>query len=96
MLVIIRMIFGVVIMYFNIVTLDDISIGKGSYGIGASAVDYNPKLYKYLRITDISEQGRINKDNLMSVDDKEAFKYILKENDIVFARTGNSTGKSYF
>ncbi len=83
-------------MEFNTVTLEDISIGKGSYGISASAVEYDPNLYNYLRITDISEQGTINKNNLMSVDDKEAFRYILKENDIVFARTGNSTGKSYF
>ena len=32
----------------------------------------------------------------MSVDDENASNYILKENDIVFARTGNSTGRSYF
>lgn len=83
-------------MQFNTVTLNDVSVGKGSYGIGASAVEYNPNLYKYLRITDISEQGTIDKNNLMSVDDKESSKYILKNNDIVFARTGNSTGKSYF
>ena len=32
----------------------------------------------------------------MSVDDENANNYTLKENDIVFARTGNSTGRSYF
>lgn len=32
----------------------------------------------------------------MSVDDTNASNYILKKNDIVFARTGNSTGRSYF
>lgn len=32
----------------------------------------------------------------MSVDDINACNYILKKNDIVFARTGNSTGRSYF
>lgn len=83
-------------MKYKNVTLNDISVGKGSYGIGASAVEYNPHLYKYLRITDISDQGTIDTNNLMSVDDKESSKYILKNNDIVFARTGNSTGKSYF
>lgn len=79
------------------VTLADISIGgKGSYGISASAVEYSEGLFTYLRITDISDDGIIIKDSLMSVDDKNAEKYLLEPNDIVFARTGNSTGRSYF
>lgn len=79
------------------VTLGEISIGnKGSYGIAAAAVEYSEKLYTYLRITDINDDGTLNKDGLKSVDDKNAKKYLLKPNDIVFARTGGSTGKSYF
>ena len=70
--------------------------GKGHYGIGASAVDYDENLLTYLRITDITDDGRINKDGLKSVNDEDAKNYLLKKNDIVFARTGNSTGRSYF
>ena len=77
-------------------TLDDICIGKGTYGIGASAVAYDSSKYTYLRITDINDDGTLNKSDLKSVEDNEAYKYILKKNDIVFARTGNSTGRSYF
>ncbi|MBO0439615.1 restriction endonuclease subunit S [Candidatus Enterococcus ikei] len=84
-------------MKFKKVFLKDISIkNRGAYGIGASAVDFNEKLPKYLRITDINDDGSINFLELKSVDDKNYQKYILKENDIVFARTGNSTGKNYF
>ncbi|ELZ4686807.1 restriction endonuclease subunit S, partial [Enterococcus faecalis] len=84
-------------MKFKKVFLKDISIkNRGVYGIGASAVDFNEKLPKYLRITDINDDGSINFLELKSVDDKNYQKYILKENDIVFARTGNSTGKNYF
>ncbi|MDY6119411.1 MAG: restriction endonuclease subunit S, partial [Sodaliphilus sp.] len=50
----------------------------------------------YLRITDINDDGTINFLDLKSVDDEDSNKYLLKENDIVFARTGNSTGRSYF
>lgn len=79
------------------VKLSEISIGnKGNYGIGASAVDYDENLYTYLRITDITDDGRLNKEGLKSVADEEAKNYLLSENDIVFARTGNSTGRSYF
>ena len=69
---------------------------KGTYGIGASAVDYSEDLYTYLRITDIKEDGSLDYSNLKSIDDSNAEKYILKKGDIVFARTGNSTGKAYY
>ena len=77
-------------------TLEEICTGKGTYGIGASAVAYDSSKYTYLRITDINDDGTLNKGELKSVDDEEAYKYILQKNDIVFARTGNSTGRSYF
>lgn len=81
----------------QIVSLADITIdGKGSYGIGASAVPYSEELYTYLRITDIKDDGTLNLQDLKSVDDEKAQDYLLKPNDIVFARTGASTGRNYF
>lgn len=77
--------------------LKDLSInGKGNYGIGASAVEKSDDLYTYLRITDIRDDGTLNLSDLKSVDDPEAKKYLLAPNDIVFARTGASTGRNYF
>ena len=77
--------------------LKDLCIGgKGKYGIPASAVPYSENLYTYLRITDITDDGRINKSGLVSVDDEKAGEYVLQPNDIVFARTGGSTGRNYF
>ena len=78
------------------VKLSDICIGKGNYGIPASAVPFSEDLYTYLRITDINDDGTLNLSDKKSVNDPKAKNYILKENDIVFARTGNSTGRSYF
>ena len=78
-------------------TLGDLSFGgKGYYGIGASAVPYSPELYTYLRITDINDDGTLNMSDLKSVADEKASDYLLKPNDIVFARTGASTGRNYF
>ena len=74
----------------------DLCIGKGKYGIAAPAVPRNNNLPTYLRITDINDDGTVNKGSLCSVEDENSKNYILKENDIVFARTGNSTGRSYF
>lgn len=84
-------------MDFKTMTLADLSTdGKGSYGIAASAVDYSDDLYTYLRITDIRDDGTLNKDDLKSVNDEKADQYLLEPNDIVFARTGASTGRNYF
>lgn len=83
-------------MKFTKTTLGEISIGKGQYGIGASAVDYSEELYTYLRISDINDDGTLSMSDLKSVDDEKAEQYVLKPNDIVFARTGNSTGRNYF
>lgn len=81
----------------RIVQLASLTIdGKGSYGIGASAVPFSEELYTYLRITDIKDDGTLDLSNLKSVDDEKAKDYLLKPNDIVFARTGASTGRNYF
>ena len=78
-------------------TLGSISKGnRGFYGIGASAVPYDKELYTYLRITDINDDGTLNTTDLKSVDDDNASKYLLEPNDMVFARTGASTGRNYF
>ena len=78
-------------------TLGELSIGgRGYYGIGASAVPYSTELYTYLRITDINDDGTLNMSDLKSVSDEKAADYLLKPNDIVFARTGASTGRNYF
>lgn len=68
----------------------------GEYGISASAVERSEDLYTYLRITDIRDDGTINMADLKSVKDERASQYLLKPNDIVFARTGASTGRNYF
>lgn len=70
--------------------------GKGHYGIGAPAVEKKDTLYTYLRITDIKDDGTLNMAGLKSVNAPEARNYLLSPNDIVFARTGASTGRNYF
>ena len=66
-------------MNYEIKTLNELSLdGKGSYGIAASAVPYSDELYTYLRITDIKDDGNLDKSNLMSVADKKAYNYTLK------------------
>lgn len=65
------------------------------YGLNSPAVPYNPLLNTYLRITDISENGRFISETKVSVDATLTDDNSLHDGDIVLARTGASVGKSY-
>ncbi|QUW67504.1 restriction endonuclease subunit S [Pseudomonas synxantha] len=65
------------------------------YGVNAAAVPFSELLPKYLRITDISEDGRYCSDKKVSVDIKPTAGSYLDEGDIALVRTGASVGKSY-
>ncbi|MFV0222188.1 restriction endonuclease subunit S [Empedobacter falsenii] len=75
------------------ISLGEISM-KPKYGLNSSAKDYDGN-NGYLRITDIDENT--NKFISKGITSPEKFSddYLLNEGDLLFARTGNSTGKSY-
>ena len=75
-------------------SIEGVSIGKGEYGLNAPACEYEEGLPKYLRITDIDDDGRYI-DNSAYVAHCNSHEFVLRENDLVFARTGASVGKSY-
>lgn len=70
--------------------------GRISYGINSAAITYSFEFPTYLRITDIDESGNLNSYSRVSVKYPESGSYYLNEEDVVFARTGNTTGKSYY
>lgn len=78
---------------FKFVKLIDLCIKKPEYGSGSKASEFNSKLPRYVRITDINEQGYLKNENLVSPENVEE-KYFLEENDLLFARSG-SVGKTY-
>jgi type I restriction enzyme, S subunit len=63
------------------------------YGINAPAVPYSDNLPRYLRRTDISEDGEIRQDQKVSVAKDVTDENYLDEGDVVLARTGASVGK---
>ncbi len=77
------------------VKLEHLCVIKGEYGINAAAADYNPNLPAYLRITDIDDNNQLDLSKRKSVNDDNSENFILGHNDIVFARTGATVGKTY-
>lgn len=66
-----------------------------SYGMGLPSKEYDG-INKYIRITDIDENtSKYTNKDIVSPDGELEDKYIVKKNDILFARTGASTGKTY-
>ena len=80
---------------WEIVPLGQLLRRPPSYGINAPAVSFDFRFPMYLRITDITEDGKFSEETQASVDHPAAGLYGLESGDIVFARTGASVGKSY-
>jgi len=76
-------------------TLGSCLLARPDYGINAPAVPYSDRLPTYLRITDISDDGRFRPDPRVSVKAASADQFFLRDGELVFARTGASVGKSY-
>ena len=76
------------------VLMQDVASGF-DYGMNSAATEYDGK-HKYIRITDIDESThKYISTECVSPSDLPEAKYKVEENDILFARTGASVGKSY-
>ena len=77
---------------YKFAKLQDVVIGKPLYGAGEKGIKIKSDT-RYIRITDINEDGTLNDDfvSAQKVDEK----YILRENDFLIARSGNTVGKTF-
>lgn len=80
---------------FDLVPLGNLLKTNVQYGANEIAIEGNPKMdIRYIRITDIDEYGNLKNDNWKTaqmIDEK----YLLEENDILFARSGATAGKTF-
>lgn len=78
------------------VKLKNLLLSKPQYGANeAGIIRDNNEQPRYIRITDIDENGLISRDELGATVANLDDKYILNENDIVIARSGATVGKAY-
>ncbi|MBM6790068.1 restriction endonuclease subunit S [Flavonifractor plautii] len=66
--------------------------GKPIYGANCKGIKKKSDV-RYIRITDINEDGSLN-DDFVSAEVVEE-KYLLEENDFLIARSGNTVGKTF-
>ncbi len=80
---------------YQFIKLKYIVTEKLQYGANESGIDYNEKLPRYIRITDIGNDGRLKKINRQSLEVEKAQNYLLQKDDILLARSGATVGKSF-
>lgn len=69
--------------------------GKLKYGANESGVEYNFNLPRYVRITDFGQDGKLSEEKKLSLTWEQGKEYLLKDGDILFARSGATVGKTY-
>ena len=65
------------------------------YGANESAELSDPELPRYIRITDVREDGTLREETFRSLPEEIADPYLLEEGDILLARSGATVGKTF-
>ena len=66
------------------------------YGANEVGSVYDELLPRYIRITDITADGKLKQTGMQSLSEETANGYILDNQDILFARSGATVGKTFF
>ena len=77
---------------FPNIKLSQIVQSKPKYGAGFSSKEFDGKT-RYIRITDINDDGSLNDEKVSA--NGYSDHYLLKDNDFLIARSGNTVGKTY-
>lgn len=65
------------------------------YGANEPAEQVDEDLPRYIRITDISDDGRLRGETFRSIPEAVAKPHLLQDGDILFARSGATVGKTF-
>lgn len=83
-----------VLSSLNTTPLKNLLLEPPQYGANESGKDYEDGDIRYIRITDVDFFGNLNVENKKTAENIDD-KYMLSHNDFLFARSGNTVGKSF-
>src|SRR5690606_29976436 len=75
--------------------LRHITDGSLSYGANEAAESDDLRHPRFIRITDLNEDGTLRDDTFKSLPPDVARPYLLKDGDVLLARSGATVGKSF-
>ena len=79
---------------WKVIRLGDVC-DRPEYGANAPALPFDHNLPRYVRITDIADDGRLLSEDRRSADPKRTRGFELNVGDLLFARSGVSVGRTY-
>lgn len=79
---------------YPLIPIGELLTAKPQYGASERAVNGIPDTdFRYIRITDLDDYGNLLSDDWQTAEEID-LKYLLEENDVLFARSG-STGRAF-
>ncbi|MEI7502299.1 MAG: restriction endonuclease subunit S [Paludibacter sp.] len=81
--------------HWDVKRVKDSVVSPLKYGANEAAEDDNPLNPRYIRITDFSDNGLLKEETFKSLPHSIAKDYLLNEDDILFARSGATVGKTF-
>ena len=66
------------------------------YGANEAGDDFDEDNPRYIRITDITDENTLKEDGKLSLRSDLAKPYMLKDGDVLFARSGATVGKTFY
>jgi type I restriction enzyme S subunit len=86
---------GEIPAHWRAVRLKFLSTEPLAYGANESASEDDPSYPRFVRITDIHEDGSLRAETFRSLPPETAAPYVLEDGDILFARSGATVGKVF-
>lgn len=86
---------GEIVDGFSIIKLKHLLKEPLMYGANETGITFDENLPRYIRITDITMDGKLKDTGKLSLTEDAAENYILQNNDVLFARSGASVGKAF-
>lgn len=86
--------YGKVPVGWEVKRVKEICLNTGDYGANASATVFDETKPRFIRITDIDDLGQLLDEGKVGIASDNYSKYLLDEDDFLFARTGDTVGKS--
>jgi type I restriction enzyme S subunit len=86
---------GEIPAHWRVARLKFIRSGAFLYGSGEPASGADRHCPRYIRITDLNEDGTLCADTFQSLPEHLAAPYILQDGDVLFARSGANVGKTF-
>lgn len=87
---------GQIPIHWNAKKLKYVLASPLQYGANEAGDDFDDSNPRYIRITDIAEDNTLKEDGKLSLRADLAKPYMLKDGDVLFARSGATVGKTFY